>query len=318
MSCSQLPKDVNGHNHARPDADALSRPLVLALAITSTFALVEFVGGLLSGSLALLSDAGHMFTDSLAIALSLVAIRIAMRAPTQTRTFGFLRAEILAALVNGVTLVVISLLIFYEASRRIRDPPEVEAPLMLAVALAGLGANAAGVYLLHDTSRSSLNVRGAFLHMLGDLMSSLAVIAGALAIYFWELYVADPALSIIIGAIIAFGAWKLVTQSTSILLESVPEHVRLDDVRDGLLFIEGVEDVHDLHVWTLSSGLYAMSAHLVIGDRMLSGCSDVVRACEGMLRERFSISHTTFQLECETCGEASCAFNAVNTGGPGR
>lgn len=284
------------------------RPLMLATAITATFTVVELVGGWLSGSLALLSDAGHMFTDTLALGLSLAAVRIAMRPATEERTFGSMRAEILAAFVNGATLVLISLLIFYESIGRLLHPRTVDAPLMLGVAVAGLVANAAGVYILRDRSEDNLNVRGAMWHMFGDLLSSVGVIVGAVLIMLFDLRMADPVLSIIIGAIILVGAWKLVTQSTAILLESVPGHMKLDDVRQALLAVEGVEDVHDLHVWTLSSGFYAMSGHIVVKDRPVSDCSALIAGIEGVLRERFGISHTTIQLECRTCEVDACVF----------
>lgn len=302
---------MNGHNHGPAmSSAAVARPLMIALSITATFTVVELVGGLLSGSLALMSDAGHMLTDTMALALSLGAVKIALRPPTQEQTFGFLRAEILAALVNGAVLVLVSLLVFYEAARRILDPPEIDASLMLAVACAGLAANGAGVYLLHDKSKHSLNVRGAFLHMFGDLLSSVGVILGALLIMFFDIRVADPVLSIMIGVIILVGAWKLVTQSTSILLESVPSHIRLRDLQRSLESVDGIVDVHDLHAWTLSSGLHSLSAHLVVKDRLVSDCSGLVARCEDMLRSQYGISHTTFQLECESCGENVCVFNS--------
>lgn len=201
-----------------------------------------------------------------------------------------------------------TIVIFYEAALRIVKPPEIDAPLMLAVATAGLIANAVGAYVLHDRSVSSLNIRGAFLHMLSDILSSVGVIIGALLIMVFGLRIADPVLSILIGVIILWGSWKLVTQSTSILLESVPSHLKLGDIRDGIKKVKGVVDVHDLHVWTLSSGLYALSAHLVVEDKLLSACSDVTAECEDMLDDKFGISHTTFQLECTTCAENVCVF----------
>jgi cobalt-zinc-cadmium efflux system protein len=282
------------------------------MAITAAFTVIELLGGWLSGSLALMSDAGHMFTDTVALALSLVAIRIAYRPPTEEQTFGFIRAEILAALANGAILIVITIVILYEAVLRIIHPPTIEAPLMLAVAVAGLVANAAGAYVLHDKSRTSLNVRGAFLHMMSDLLSSVAVIVAALLILFFDLRISDPVLSILIGAIILWGAWKLVTQSSQILLESVPASIKLEDVRQSMKTVRGVVEIHDLHVWTLSSGLYALSAHLVVEDRLLSACSSVVADCKEMLAEKFAISHTTFQLECETCGESACVFQPAH------
>jgi cobalt-zinc-cadmium efflux system protein len=255
-----------------------------------------------------------MFTDTLAIALSLGAVMIALRPPTEEQTFGFLRAEILAALVNGATLVVVAVLIFYEAARRLLDPPEIDGPLMLMVAFAGLAANGAGMYLLHDRSRVSLNVRGAFLHMFGDLLSSIGVIVGGLLIVLFDLKVVDPVLSVLIGAIVLVGAWKLVTQSTSILLESVPSHIKLKEVRAALVGVDGVVDVRDLHVWTLSSGMHALSARLVVEDRLLSECSDIMRQSEGVLSARFGITHTTLQVECGSGDEAACSIDSERRG----
>ncbi|MEW5748410.1 MAG: cation diffusion facilitator family transporter [Candidatus Thermoplasmatota archaeon] len=299
---------MNSRNHGNVGAAAATRPLLIAIMVTSSFTVIEFIGGILTDSLALMSDAGHMFTDTLALALSLGAMRVAMRPSSEEMTFGFLRAEILAALVNGATLILVSLLIFSEALERILEPPEIEAPLMLLVAVLGLAANAAGIYLLHDKSKGSLNVRGAFLHMLGDLLSSIAVIVGALLIMLFDLRIADPLLGILIGAIILYGSWKLVTQSTAILLESVPSHLKLGDIRMSLQSVGGVVEIHDLHVWTLTSGLHAMSAHVVVEDRRISDCAGIVQECERLLKERFSISHTTFQLEFKTCGENACVF----------
>jgi cobalt-zinc-cadmium efflux system protein len=299
---------LDAHDHAAQSTEAVIRPLMLAAAITAVFTVVELVGGWLSGSLALLSDAGHMFTDTLALVLSLAAVRIALRPADKEKTYGFMRAEILAALVNGATLVIISVLIFYEAVGRILHPPRVDAPLMLLVATAGLAANAVGVYLLRDRSEGNLNVRGAMWHMLGDLLSSVGVIVGALLIMFLGLRAADPVLSIVIGAIILAGAWRLVAQSTAILLESVPGHIKLEDVREAILGVEGVVDVHDLHVWTLASGFYALSAHIVVRDRPLSDCSGLIARSEGVLKDRFAISHTTIQLECQTCEGGVCVF----------
>jgi len=287
---------------------ALVRPLALAMAVIGTFMVVELAGGWLSGSLALMSDALHMLTDTLALALSLWAVGVALRPPTRERTFGYHRAEILAALLNGSTLIIISMLIFYEAALRLLDPPEVEVPLMLAVAVAGLAANAVAAWLLHDRSPHNLNVRGAYLHVLGDLLSSIGVIVGAMLMLALGWWVADPIISIVIGVIILAGAWKLVGQSTSVLLESVPPHLTIEEVQGALREVKGVVDVHDLHVWTLSSGLHAMSAHIEVGDGMLSGYGRLLAECERMLKERFSISHTTIQVECGTCEFETCAL----------
>ena len=299
---------LRDHSHERTTSEALTRPLIIALMITASFTVIELIGGLLSGSLALMSDAGHMFTDTLALILSLGALRIALRPPTEERTFGFTRAEILAALTNATVLIVLSLIILYEAVMRFFNPPEINEFIMLIVAIAGLGANTAGIYFLHDQSRTNLNIRGAFLHVMGDLLSSIGVIVAALLIYFFDLTIADPILSAFIGAIILYNAWKLLTQSTSILLESVPSHIELKDVRDALMKIEGITEIHDLHIWTLASGLYALSAHVVVSDRRVSDCSDLIERSEHILKERFSITHTTFQIECEECQKEACVF----------
>ncbi len=300
---------MTSNSHERAPPGSLTRPLVIVITITALFTVIEFIGGLLSESLALISDAGHMLTDTLALGLSLVAVRVALRPPTEERTFGFIRAEILAALANGAILIVITILIFYEAALRIVRPPEIDAPIMLVVAAAGLAANAVGAFVLHDRAASSLNIRGAFLHMLSDLLSSIGVIVAAILIMLFDLRVSDPILSIAIGAIILWGSWKLVSQSASILLESVPSHIKLEDVRQTIRKVEGVEDIHDLHIWTLSSGLYALSAHLVVEDRLISDCSAVVARSEEVLQDKFGISHTTFQLECKACPEGVCVFS---------
>ena len=302
---------MHEHHNIERDMRSFMRPLFIALSITATFTFIEFLGGLLSGSLALLSDAGHMLMDSLALALSLMALRIAFRPPTEKKTFGFSRAEILAALLNSSTLIVLSLLIIYEAILRFLEPPKIDAPLMLIVAVAGLCANGAGIYFLHDTSKTNLNVKGAFLHIVGDLLSSVAVIIGAIMIYFFDVNAIDPILSILIACLILYGAIRLLFQSTNILLESTPSHLELDTVRRNILEIDGIIDVHDLHIWTVSSGLYSLSAHLVINDRMISDCSSIVKVCQGILKMKFAITHTTFQLECDKCPENSCVFDSL-------
>jgi cobalt-zinc-cadmium efflux system protein len=300
---------LNNHTHEHEKTNNFSKPLVGALLITLVFTVIEIAGGYLTGSLALFSDAGHMFTDTLALILSLGALKVGLRPATEEQTFGFIRAEILAALINGATLIIISLIIFYEAIQRLFNPPEISAPLMLGVAIAGLGANAIGVVLLHKQSKASLNVRGAFLHMFGDMISSVGVIIAALLILFFGLVIADPVISIVIGLIILIGAWRLVKQSTSILLESVPSHLKLQDVMKSMLEITGVKDIHDLHVWTLSSGLYALSAHIVVEDKKVSDCSQITTNCESMLKEKFHITHTTLQIECTSCDSNNCVFH---------
>ena len=301
-----------GHVHHEPRG--LSRPLLLALAITVTFALVELAGGLLSGSLALISDSGHMFTDALALTLSLWASYVATRMANERQTFGLLRVEILVALVNGVVLVGVSLFIIYEAVVRLQSPQPIEGGLMLAIAVIGLVANLAGVLILREKAQENLNVKGAFLHVLGDLLSSVGVIVAAILVYLFDLQQADPVISIAISVIILYGSYRIISQSVYILLEFAPGNVNLAEVRNELLKVEGVVDVHDLHAWTLASGIYALSAHIQVMDQPLSTCSCVVHDCEKVLREKFNISHTTLQLESQACEVEACFFRQPDGG----
>ncbi len=300
--------------HAHSHRGGSVRMLTYALVITAAFALVEVIGGVLSGSLALLSDAGHMFTDVLALGLSLGASLVAGRQATERHTFGFLRAEILVALVNGIALVGISLLVVHEALGRLSDPTPVDADLMLIVALVGMAANLLGMTLLHRGSKENLNVRGAFLHMMGDLLSSFGVIAAALLIRFLGWQEADALIGLAIAAVIMVGAYRLISQSVSILLEAVPKHIELKEVEEAMTSVEGVMMVHDLHVWTLSSGIYALSGHVVVGDQQVSACSPVLRELERMLEERFHIGHVTIQIETGTCPANGCTINCRNGG----
>ncbi len=304
-----------GHVHHEPRG--LSRPLLLALAITVTFALIELAGGVLSGSLALISDSGHMFTDALALTLSLWASYMATRMANERQTFGLLRVEILVALVNGVVLVGVSLFIIYEAVVRLQNPQPIEGGLMLVIAVIGLVANLAGVLILREKAKENLNVKGAFLHVLGDLLSSVGVIVAAILVYLFDVQQADPVISIAISVIILYGSYRIISQSVYILLEFAPGNVDLAEVRNELLKVKGVVDVHDLHAWTLASGIYALSAHIQVMDQPLSTCSCVIQDCERILKEKFNISHTTLQLESQACEVEACFFRKPN-GGEGK
>ncbi len=284
-----------------------TRPLFIVLGVTIVFAVVELVGGLLSGSLALVSDAGHMFTDVIALGLSLWAGYMVMKIAGERQTFGFLRVEILVALINGVILVVISIFIVYEAIDRLRNPPEVQSGLMLVVALMGFAANLFGIYMLRSGAKENLNVKGAFLHIAGDLLSSLGVIISALIISFFGFQQADPIMSFVIAAIIIIGSFQIISQSTRILLEFTPSHIDIHEVAEELKKVPGVEDVHDIHAWTLGSGVYAMSAHIKVDEQPISACSCIISDCEQVLAEKFRISHSTLQLEYKGC-EGVCYF----------
>ena len=293
---------MTDHAHEpRSSTSANQRRLLIALAITGLMTVVELVGGLLSNSLALLGDAGHMFTDTLALGLSVVALSLARRPASQTRTYGFHRAEVLAALANGTILVLICGFIFYEAYQRFVDPPEVRGGVMLGVAAVGLLANLVGILILRSASRDNLNFRGAFLHMWGDTISSVGVIVAGVIILATDWTMVDPIISIFIGLLLLRGAANLVLESSDILLEAVPKHLDVTLISNALKEIEGVKDIHDVHLWTITSGIYALSCHLQIEDRMVSSSSHIVEEVNRALSQKFGIGHSTLQLECEEC-----------------
>jgi cobalt-zinc-cadmium efflux system protein len=277
------------------------RRLLVALTITGLMTIVELAGGLISNSLALIGDAGHMFTDTLALGLSLFALNLAKRPASQTKTYGYYRAEILAALVNGTILVLVSGYIFYEAYHRFVEPPEVRGGLMLIVAAIGLAANVVGISVLRSAGSRNLNVKGAFLHMWSDTLSSVGVIAAGAIIFVTGRTIADPIISIIIGVLILRGAGGLVWESINILLEAVPKNLDVSRINDAIRKIKGVRDIHDVHLWAITSGMYAMSCHLLIEDQMVSNCTQIVDEVNRMLSQEFGISHSTVQLECEEC-----------------
>jgi cobalt-zinc-cadmium efflux system protein len=283
------------------EASTSYRRLKITLAIVLSVMVAEILGGIYSGSLALLGDAGHMLVDTLALGLSLFAMKIARRPATATKTFGYHRFEILAALANGTILVLVSAYIFYEAYQRFLEPSSVKTPLMLAIATIGLFANLGGVILLKKASQRSLNVKAAFWHIIGDTISSVGVIIAGIVILFTGWYVADAIVAVIIGVIILWGAVRIVRESADILLEAVPKHIETTRVIDAIQNVPGVNEIHDIHIWTITSDIYALSAHLVIDDQMVSKSVDIVRGVRQELAQRFNISHTTLQLECESC-----------------
>lgn len=278
-----------------------SRPLKIAFVIVLVIMVAEVIGGLLSNSLALLGDAGHMLIDALALGLSLFAMTIARRPATPTRTYGYHRMEILAALANGTTVALVSIYIFYEAYQRFLVPPMVRTPLMLLVATIGLIANLAGVFLLRRGSHGSLNIKAAFWHVVGDTISSVGVIIAAVIIYITGWDIVDPIIAIFIGCIILWGAVGLVRESVHILSEAVPRHIQVTEVIKAIRTVPGVKDVHDIHIWTITSGMHAMSAHLCIEDQRVSRSAEIVKAVNQGLAKYFDIRHTTLQLECESC-----------------
>ena len=269
-----------------------------AAVLTGIFLVVEALGGYLSHSLSLLSDSGHMMTDLLAMLLSLLAVTVASRPATDRKTYGFYRLEILTALVNGTVLVLVSLYLLYEAARRLFHPEPVAADLMLSVAVVGLLANLAGIALL-SPSRRNLNVRGVLLHVLGDAFSSLGVIAGAVVMKLTGWFQADGIISLVIGFVILLGAVRLMREACDILLEAAPSGIVLPDLSQAMQSVEGVVDIHDLHVWSITSGMPALSGHVVVKDGFLSNSDHLLNGIKRVLEERFGIFHTTLQLESE-------------------
>jgi len=281
-----------GHSHGNEDSSRLR----VALAITGTLLIAEVVGGIISNSIALLADAGHMLTDVAALGLSLFVAWFAHLPRTSRRTYGYLRWEILAALINGVTLLLLSAWIIWESFARFASPEPITGGVMLTIAVLGLIANIAAARVLHPASESSLNVRGAYLHVLGDMLASVGTVAAAIIIWATGWLPADPLASLLTTALIIRGAWNLVRESVDVLLESAPAHCPPGAVRAQLEAIPGIESVHDLHIWSVSSGMVAMSAHAVVREperqqHVLEHIHDAMRL--------FGIEHVTVQLERE-------------------
>jgi cobalt-zinc-cadmium efflux system protein len=269
--------------------------LAITLGLVVAYMGAEVIGGFVANSLALLADAGHMLSDAGALALALVAIRIADRPATARHTYGYHRAEILAALANGATLVAIAMVIFLEAYERMWNPPEVAGGLMMGVAVGGLLINGAGLWILQSGRDESLNVRGAWLHVLTDALGSVqAIVAGALILAFGWNWI-DPVASVLIGLLVIYSAWSILGQSVAVLMERAPGHLDVDEVRTALLELPHVSNVHDLHVWTITSGFVALSAHVTC--REPAQRDTVLQAAQQVLADRFNIRHTTIQID---------------------
>jgi len=272
------------------------RRLTLALVLTALFFVAEVVGGVLSNSLALLADAGHMFTDVAALTLSLFVAWFSRQPATAEKTYGYLRWEVLAAFINGAALLVVSAFIIWEAIDRFRTPQDVASTTMLVIALGGLSVNAVCAWLLHASHGHSLNARGAYLHVLGDLLGSVGTVTAAIVITQTGWLLADPIASVAVTLLVVRSAWRLVRESVDVLLEATPSHISLGSVRSRLEELEGVESVHDLHVWTVTSGVVAMSAHAIVPES--SRHQQVLSDTQRIMRE-FGVGHVTLQIERE-------------------
>jgi cobalt-zinc-cadmium efflux system protein len=286
----------HGHSHDHSHSHTGNKKALLSsFILIAVFMVVEVVGGLFTNSLALLSDAGHMLSDAAALGLSFFALKLGERAVSQDKTFGYKRFEIIAAGLNGVTLVVVSLYIFYEAIQRFLDPPEVQSQGMLAIAIIGLLVNIVAAWILMKGDKENLNVRSAFLHVLGDLLGSVGAIVAALLIMFFGWGIADPIASVIVGVLILISGWRVIKESYQVLMEGAPAQIDMLQVKKALCNLPMVKEVHDLHVWTITSGYPVLSCHITITDQAVH--DDILLQSQKILHDQFDIEHSTIQVE---------------------
>ena len=297
------------HSHAHSH-HGTGGTLRWSVVVTWIFAAMEVAAGLRAHSLALLSDAGHNFTDALALLLAWIGFLLQSRPADEVKTYGYQRAGVLAAFVNALTLVALAAWIFYESVLRLQRPASVAEGLMIGVASLGVLMNGGIMWALRSASRSDLNVRSAFVHMFGDALGSGAIVAGGVVMYFTGWRRVDPVLSILIGALIVWTAWDIIRESLNILLEGLPRGIRLSEVADHMRSVEGVLDVHDLHIWSLGSSTHALSCHVLIKDVPPSSSDAILRSLNTVLADRFHIFHTTVQFEHIGCpiSESGCAI----------
>ncbi len=298
--------DGHGHDHSHSHtikSTKEKRALGLVLALTFSFMIIEAVAGFYTGSLALLSDAGHMLADVFAVSLAFFAIWFAEKPPTSTKTFGFYRAEILAAFFNSLLLFAISVGILIEAYKRLLAPHEIKSVEMTIVAVAGLLINLTSAYILYKYQSGNLNIKGALYHVASDALGSVGAIVAGIIMITTKWYYADSLISILVSLLIIRGAWMLFKESAHILLEGTPKGIDLDAVEDCICSEDGVLSVHDLHAWTLTQGFEALSAHLVVEN--MDNTEDIISRIKKQLADKFDISHVTLQLEIEECDEAN-------------
>ncbi len=299
--------DHHEHHHEHAEAahglldERITRGFIIAIGLTAVTLIAELIGGFWTNSLALLSDAAHVFMDLFALALSLAAIRLARFPASDTRTYGWHRAEIFASLINGSTLLLIALGILHEAWGRMLHPEAVKSKEMFIIAIVGLVMNLAAASRLHAHSHDDLNVRSAFLHVIGDAIASVGVIIGGVIMYYTGWFVLDALVSMAIVAIIGFGAIRILRQAGHILLEAVPPHINVKELVGSMRAVEGVNDVHHLHVWSICSHITALSAHIDVAPDYRLRQGEVVGALEQLLERDYHITHTTLQGECSSC-----------------
>jgi cobalt-zinc-cadmium efflux system protein len=300
----------HAHSHFREIARQTSTRLAIALAITLAFVVVEAAAGWYANSLALLSDAGHNLTDVFALTLSWVAIRLSQRPSSSRHTYGFHRAGILVALVNSLTLILISLWIFYEAYQRLVSPPVVQPGVLVVVGALALVVNLGTALLIRRGSDHDLNLRSAFVHLMGDVFSTAGAMLAGIVILFTGWYWLDALVSVLIGGLILWNAWKILRETVDILLEATPRDVDLGQLVADMRAVEGVRGVHDLHVWSINQSLRTLSAHIVTDDQAISAWADLQRGLNELLAHQYGIAHATLQLECGDC-TPGCSYSAV-------
>lgn len=289
------------HNHTHSH----KKNLAMVLSLTFIYMVAEFVGGYLSNSLALVADAVHMLSDVGALLLSFFALWLYLRPASSKKTYGFYRTEIIAAFVNALALIVISFIIMYEAYLRFLHPSSVEAPLMIVIAIGGLVVNIIGAFLLHGASHENLNMKGAFLHIISDLLGSVGAIFAGVSILLWKFYLADPIISLVISLLILHSAINLIKEAVNVLLEASPSHINVESVKAEILAIQDVVDIHDLHVWSISSTNIALSAHVITNSKEYN---KLLCKIHSLIDEKFGISHLTIQLEEPDFKECKCSF----------
>jgi cobalt-zinc-cadmium efflux system protein len=290
------------HNHT---IEKNSKKLFFAIALTALIFIAEFGGGLWTGSLALLSDSAHVFMDAFALGLSYLAIRVATRPPNDRHTFGYHRMQVLAAMANAATLLLISVEILREAINRFQNPEPIVAGPMLVIAVIGLIANVIVAYVLHDHDHEDLNTRSAFLHVLGDALASVGVIIAGIAILLTGQQWIDPLVSILISGLIMLSSGRLLKETIHILAEGIPEGMSATEVSNSIKSVPGVEEIHDLHIWTVSPGFLALSAHVILNDQTISQSEKIMEVLKNKLSSEYKIDHTTIQFECDACGQGN-------------
>jgi len=292
---------THSHNHLREAAQQSTTRLSISLFLTLAFVVLEAAAGVFSNSLALLTDAAHNLTDVIALGLSWFAIRITTRPANERKTYGYHRVGILVALINSTSLVLISLGIFYEAWRRFNSPPEVNSGILIGVGLIAVVINIVTAMLVHRGSDQDLNLRSAFVHLMGDVLSTVGAVIAGIVIHFTGANWLDPLVSVLIGFLILYNAWEILRDSVDILLEAKPRDIDTEELVDNILGIQGVLGVHDLHIWSITKNLRTMSAHVLTDDLPISEGVDIQRQINEIVHQQYNISHATLQLECVDC-----------------